>query len=273
MSQSIKKFAIDYRQISPAKWNLPYIRLGGNGCDSAINIGSSIENDKYNPSMSELDKIWWVWRHIEEFGKTDYFGFCHWRRFFSIQIQQPILNITWKQFNSSMCLDPETELQMIVQQNAIGASFSPIYCSNKQFIWEQMNDLEKDLPIEINKKMFDIMLDVCPSYLKDNIIKSFQQKRQYVCNIFTLQTTYFCELCDIMFKTLTTFDDAIPNDVKRNFHPRYLGYYGERIVSCYLYALQYHGLKIIHFPLLTIDANKHNKVEINSQTGFKYEVK
>ena len=81
---SIKKFAVDYRKITPQKWSLPYIRIGGTGCDSAVNIGTAIENDKYCPRMSELDKVWWVWKNIKEFGDPDYVGFCHYRRFFTV---------------------------------------------------------------------------------------------------------------------------------------------------------------------------------------------
>lgn len=270
----IKKFAVDYRTLSSSeKWTLPYIRIGGTGCDSAINIGTTIENDKYCPAMSELDKVWWVWKNIKEFGDPDFIGFCHYRRFFTLSSQLQICNISASQFNSKMCLSPEEELVLISKNNAVGASMFPIKCSNSKMIWDQMHDLEAELLPDINKRMFDMLLEASPLHLKDSIAKSFEQEKQYVCNIFTLRREYFDELCKMMFKVLPEFNDFIPLDIKKTLHPRYLGYYGERIVSCYLHAIQLNGAKILHLPLLTIDANKHNEVKVDPVSGMKYEVK
>ena len=136
-----------------------------------------------------------------------------------------------------------------------------------------MHDLEPELLPDISKRMFDMLLEASPLHLKDGMAKSFEQEKQYVCNIFTLRREHFDELCKMMFKVLSEFDEFIPLDVKKTLHPRYLGYYGERIVSCYLHALQHEGEKILHLPLLTIDADKHNEVRVDAKTGMKYEVK
>lgn len=275
--ESIQIFACDYRK--NVEWNLPYIRIGDIQSDAALNIGNDIENNKYLPDLSELDKIWFVWKHIKEFGNPEYVGFFHYRRFLSTAINIPIVNIRQNDFNANLCIKPNFLLKLILDNQCVGSCFLPLKVvdvkdhDDSELIWNQMVAKEPTLkdPI-LCKKCFDIFYQKCPDNLKSLIKKSFRQHQQYLCNIFVLRNDLFNELCSIIFPTLVEFASEVGDFFKRNYHPRWLGYFSERLISCYLHTLQMSGKKILHLPLVTIEAEKHNKV-VKDNNGLLKEIK
>lgn len=83
--KSIKCFAVDHRSTNGI-WPFPYIRLGTgftNDCVLKDTVGESICTERFDSFLSEWTAIWWVWKHLSDFGKTDYVGMAHYRRFFT----------------------------------------------------------------------------------------------------------------------------------------------------------------------------------------------
>ena len=273
---SIIKFACDFRK-NIRKWDLPFIRLGDAGSDSKINIHDDFYNDKYRPSMSEMDKIFWVSQNIHEFGNPDFVGFCHYRRFYA-KINYKLLDIQSFDFNRKLLLYPEEEVFLINNNNAVGSSMFPIlvlddsrYPSYK-YIWEQMyyfllnaSKTENTLVLsaEENIKLFDKFLEFFDDNFKLCLQQAFEKKENYVCNIFTLKRDVFTQFSNAAMNSLIYFNENITDNIRRRLHPRYLGFYCERLLSCYLHALQMNGNKIMHFPLLTVNGSQHNKVIID----------
>ena len=224
-----------------------------------------------------MDKVWFVWKHYPEFGDPDFVGFFHYRRFLSIVIRQPIVDIPASKFDRKLCIMPNDLLFLMAKHSCIGASMLPLQLTrkvdgNNAFIWNQMVDVEPSLkdPM-LCKQLFDIFLDNAPSHLKQCIQQSFAVDKQYLCNIFVLQKEYFNELCSMLFQSLMQFADIAGDFFKKNHHPRWLGYFSERLVSCYLHAIQAYGCKILHLPLLTVGCSKHNKV-VRDKDGMLKEV-
>lgn len=88
----IKIFACDH--LKHDKWLLPYIRLG-NSCNldsCALNISNDPSLYDYEGTvLSEFCHFQWLYNHLEELGKTDYIGICHYRRFFTLQSDRIVL--------------------------------------------------------------------------------------------------------------------------------------------------------------------------------------
>ena len=275
--QSIQIFACDYRK--NVQWNLPYIRIGDIQSDAIVNIGNDIENNKYLPDLSEMDKVWFIWKHLAEFGNPDAVGIFHYRRFLTLKTKVPILDIDITQFEPSLCIYPFELLNLFNAHGFSGASMFPLQLvsindgSDDEFIWNQMVKLEPNLKdTQLLKKLFDIFYNNAPEKLKDSLKQSFKAHTQYLCNIFVLQKNLFNELCSMMFSSVVQFASIAGDFYKKNFHPRWLGYFTERLVSCYLHAIQLSGEKIMHLPLLTINGSQHNKVVVD-ENGLLKEIK
>lgn len=83
--KSIKCFAVDHRSIG-LKWPYPYIRVGTgfiNNCVLKDTIEESICTERFNSFLGEWTAMWWIWKHLSDFGKTDYVGMTQYRRFFT----------------------------------------------------------------------------------------------------------------------------------------------------------------------------------------------
>lgn len=84
--KSIKCFAVDHRSID-LKWPYPYIRVGTgftNNCALKDTTGAqTICTERFNSFLGEWTAMWWVWKHLSDFGKTDYVGMTQYRRFFT----------------------------------------------------------------------------------------------------------------------------------------------------------------------------------------------
>lgn len=269
---SIKKFACDYRD-TDEEWKLPYIRIGNSHSNAAVNIGSGILNNKYAPKLSELDQIWWVWKHLSEFGNPDFVGFCHYRRFFSVLVKESLANVNKDEFDPNFALTPEEELMMILASKAAGCSMIPRVTVDMDDtpVWTRTAELHPEMTPEVSQKLFEMFIDKAPDRLKDPLNASLTEKSMYLCNIFTLKTELFDELSRILFPTLLEFEESLDDSFRKRQHPRYLGFYAERLISCYLHAIQMLNYKILHFPLMTIDGFRHNALRQNDD-GFLEEV-
>jgi hypothetical protein len=86
ISDTIKIFACDHRNLNGKKWNYPFIRIGtgfNNDCDIKDIDGETICDQKNNKFLSEYTSIWWIWKHLNKLNNPKYIGFTHYRRFFT----------------------------------------------------------------------------------------------------------------------------------------------------------------------------------------------
>lgn len=128
------------------------------------------------------------------------------------------------------------------------------------YIWEQIYILEKEknLQLKFQKKAFDLLLQHTPNDLKDPMIKAFEVKENYLCNIFTVKRELFLEFGKAAFKAIEDLLSIMTDEERDELHPYWLAYLFERYTSCWYHALEISNqCRFLKIPLLTIDANEH----------------
>ena len=152
---------------------MPFIRLGDAGSDSKINIHDDFYNDKYRPSMSEMDKIFWVSQNIHEFGNPDFVGFCHYRRNIMTAINNDLLEhvINYSQYKTFMPIP----INQLIKNNY---SYDFDNCS-----------------ILLDYKLFGLELhyDLILDYVKENYSPYIVKRTNEVLNSSSVSQN-FCEL-------------------------------------------------------------------------------
>lgn len=278
MNPTIRIFACDHRH--GVKWNLPYIRFGGVESECAIRCPNQI--GPYFVNADETPKLYWLWKHLDDFG-TDYIGYCQYRRFFAnigvpavnTQVKySPLINITAAKFNymPEVALRPEDQLNLMTQGGAnhlchfdgiLHPAFKVVdeYKTPYKYIWEQIEILSKDdmLPHGWHKHVFDLLLANTPDKLKPAMENAFEAKPNYLCNIFTCKTKLFKQFGEITFPTVLQILAAMKekNINQNKLHLYWLAYIFERFTSCYFHALESMNHRFAKIPLVCIDANKH----------------
>lgn len=90
------------------------------------------------------------------------------------------------------------------------------------------------------------------------MIQAFEEKENYLCNIFTVKTIIFKEFGITAFKAVKDLLALMTTNERSKLHPYWLAYLFERYTSCWYHALEISGkYKFLKIPLLTINAHKH----------------
>ena len=97
------------------------------------------------------------------------------------------------------------------------------------------------------------------------MLKAFEIKENYLCNIFTVKSNIFVNFGNIAFKAIEKLLSIMSKSERDELHPYWLAYLFERYTSCYYHALELTGkYNFLKIPLMTIDAHKHIKWEKNN---------
>lgn len=267
MMNFIQILACDHRH--DVQWDLPYIRFGGPESDCAIKTGANKIFD-IEVNADETPKLFWLWQNLDQLGNPDVVGYCQYRRFFTtLAVQQPVIDIPREKLRREFALTPIQQLMLINQHNVDGIlhpHFKVIddHKTPYTYIWEQIYILEgqKNLQLRFQKKAFDLLLDHAPNDLKDAMLKAFEVKENYLCNIFTVKREVFKQFGEAAFRAVEDLLKIMTKEERDELHPYWLAYLFERYTSCWYHALEISGkCKFLKIPLLTIDAGKHIKWE------------
>lgn len=202
------------------------------------NVGDniSIKNREY----CELTAHYFAWKNVS----ADYYGFCHYRRFFCVDdsIKRPYVAL--KSFPDSNLLGNEDQWRQIISKYDIivprsedmGLSVQEHYNTSK-------NHFAEDLQMFIG-----ILKSVAP-YLSQAADRYLSQNRQYFCNMFIMNRTYFNQYCEILFPALEKFDQR--KTLHGNFQSdRTDGYLGEIFTGIYITYCMENGVEIKQIPRL-----------------------
>lgn len=270
-NSSISIFAADHRK--DVVWNLPYIRLGNFQSDCALNIKSDPVVAPFQLLLSEGAQMWWVRRHLDDFKNPTYVGFQHYRRFFSLKLKNPIVNVTQAQFDSSLCAKPLELGQILQSQNYDGATFIPLQVTS------EFTDIISQLKMLVKIEKFGELEDLIdPAFVefRNNLGPKFANvfdnamkiNKTFCCNIFILKNNLFREFADAAFPVFQHMLEKMPKERLKTVHPRFMGYFLERFTSIYLWSLTALGYKLKIFPLLTVDANIHKKWDPTGENTY-----
>lgn len=218
-------------------------------CGSALNarLDGAIPDDtgdnisSRNKEYCELTAHYFAWKNLS----ADYFGFCHYRRFFSFdeRCRYPYA-VTGAPYSSVMGDEKRwrsliSSYEMIVPRSEdMGMSVREHYCTSR-FHYEE----DLTLFVELIRTTLPQLYPFAEDYLV--------QRRQYFCNMFIMDRVHFDEYCGMLFPLLKTFDE------KKKLHGSFQadrtdGYLGELFTGMYICFSRAHGVRIKELPRLDI---------------------
>ena len=217
-----------------------------------------------NKNYNELTAIFWVFRHINEFPDTQYFGFCHYRRLFCFEglkrgayvkkdIQPKLTGIT------------NSKLEELFKDYDFIVPTPSKYKSVKQHFEKSHN--KEDLP-----KLLKSIEKVAPEYL-ESANEYLDNKLEYLYNMFVFDKNTFIAYSNFIFKVIEDFLKDGNEDQRL--------YVSERLTGIFIWDLIKKGKLPLCLPILHI-RSKSLKIAIrqvkknfkeNTDHGFIYKIK
>lgn len=279
---SIKCFAVDHRQIGGI-WPFPYIRLGTgfiNDCALKDTVEESICTERFNSFLGEWTAMWWVWKHLSDFGKTDYVGMTQYRRFFTrLKPNYGVFPIAISRGDPSKeildsILTPEELLQICQNQDIQGilpARF-PDYsyrngCGNVvELMFKESEWLKLGMSQQLCQNIFQILKDFCKNKYEDKIIDfSFKQLNTFHFNMFVLERSLFEEYCQTIDYVVVESIKLIDADKIQGLHSRLFGYIIERLSSCLFFMMQFsRKAKFRECQILLLEKEQYLKIKASN---------
>lgn len=227
------------------------------------NIGENISsrNIKYN----ELTAQYWAWKNFSVIGDPDYIGFMHYRRHFLFdemckypkETWLPNSNVHFFSYISEKYKNKfsDTIVRLCIENNDC-IVICPYDVTNlgKKCIKDQYVTLE-----EQEKSFFDIFIDsakkIYPEYKREIEMIEYG-KVQYLCNMFIMKKELFFRYNEFMFSILEDVEKKIDTSGFSEKKQRFLGYFGEFLLSIFIFKLKNEGqwrIKELHASFLLSD--------------------
>lgn len=226
-------------------------------CGAALNkliSGILHDNDGINISEKngeycELTAHYYAWKNIE----ADYYGFCHYRRFFGAENAAKLPYAALKKVSDKQLLG-ENELRnlcgeydiIVTRSEDMGLCVKDHYDTSKYHYPEDLS-----LFFEILNSKAPQLKNAADSYLKQN--------RQHFCNMFVMRKEFFIEYCEILFSALEEFDERkqLHGDFQSD---RTDGYLGEIFTGIYITYCRDNGAKIKELPRLDVGCSVKKRI-------------
>lgn len=159
------------------------------------NTGDNI-SDK-NRQYCELTAHYYAWKNVD----ADYYGFCHYRRFFCFGNSKKPYLVRGKLSENDKLLGTAEQIEnlaknfdiIIPKSEDMGLSVREHYSSAK---YHYAADLE--LFIKLLKEKYPDISEAADQYLKQN--------KQFFCNMFIMKKDLFFKYCEMLFDVLGEFD-------------------------------------------------------------------
>lgn len=205
----------------------------------ADNTGENISSK--NKSYCELTTQYWAWKNLE----ADYYGFFHYRRYFSFNEQRELPETRWETIEydylnekekKELCLNRHDMENMIRKYDFIIAKPVDVTKINAKSVYDHYNRAE-----ELHVKDIDLLLDILRdkhSYLYDIAQEFFSGKWFYPCNMFIMQKELFNDYSALLFDVLAEFDRRSNMKYYSREALRTPGHLGERLAGIYYLYLQ-----------------------------------
>lgn len=205
-----------------------------------------------NREYCELTAHYYVWKNIQ----ADYYGFCHYRRFFGKDNKNkaPYVAKGLLSYSGRSLLAQGEELYQLIKSHDIIAPRSedmgiPVrehYCTSR---YHYSEDLE--LFLALLYKKFPQVINTAERYLS--------QHRQFFCNMFIMDRTHFHEYCAMLFDVLEEFD------TKKQLHgdfqsDRTDGYLGELFTGIYITSCMEKGSRVKLLPRIDTECSRLKRI-------------
>lgn len=204
----------------------------------------SAENRKY----CELTVQYYIWKNQV----ADYYGFCHYRRFFCFDervSRKYIAKKTLSEKQQRRYFASEREIRdmlyncdvLVPYPEDMGMTVTEYYACSKG---HYRQDLE--LFVSALTELHPELMEAAEEYLS--------QTRNYFCNMFLMDRAHFQEYCHLLFSSLAEFDrrKAAADSVLAD---RTDGYLGERFLGIYITFLRKKGCRIKELARIDVECS------------------
>ena len=218
------------------------------------NTGDNISELRMN--FNELTVQYWAWKNVE----ADYYGLCHYRRYFALQNENDghineqnqihICNYNWHIIqhykiasiylinkyckHSSGIIPAPADVRKIKAFGKIQNTVLELWEAHDGVFFEKifLDELLNEI-LTIKPEFYDSACD----YLNQNMHIGY--------NCFILNKKLFLGLCEFQFPILFKFIKDIKYKKTIKNYPRTLGYMGEILFGIYIYSLIVKGENLI----------------------------
>ena len=233
---------------------LSYLQVGSNNDLGEgwlrDNSGDNISN--LNPYFCELTGIYWAWKNT----KSDYYGFMHYRRFFSFNKDEN-RPVVYEDNISDLALEKHKIFDQNIQE--LVGNFDlilPIH-ENFQDCFRIGNSMKKQYKLSPHEEIedFNLALEILhnkhPEFDK-YVKKGLSAKRMYLYNMFIMKSDLFNSYCEWLFPIVFELHEKTNYEKRSIASKRMVGYVSERLFSiyvCYLKATN-KNLKVKELPVV-----------------------
>lgn len=225
------------------------------------NTGDNI-SEKRN-SFCELTVQYWAWKNV----KADYYGLCHYRRYFSFSDKK----------------ENNVNIYNHIEEDIITEKFLNKYEINYEKISKLLDDFDilKIEPMVLNESVYKSIIKNTRAYTKDGVDlflsilkKQFPELTNYAdtymngkiwqaWNCYILPKKIFFDYSEKLFKVLFELDKKLDVDEYNIEQQRMVGYMGEIMFPIYVnYLIDKENVKFKNLQLVEIkNTSKINEIE------------
>lgn len=245
------------------------------------NTGDNISELRMN--FNELTVQYWAWKNVE----ADYYGLCHYRRYFALQNEndgyineqnQIYLPFFTKNIAEKYALGSEEKLKKLCQEYDLIIP-KPAYVNTIKAFGKQQNNVlelwQAHTGYFFDKGCIKLMLktikEIKPQYYQFAVDYIKQDKhRGYNC--YLMRKDLFFELCDFQFSVLIDMYNSIKDTNELKQYPRTLGYMGEILYGIYINTLLDKNIRQKEIRLLLVE-NAESKILVKKKIVKNFEFK
>ena len=255
-TQRIDKKADLYNcdSIIPVRCGAVYDKTDGGGI-IGDNTGDNISERRM--TFCELTTQYWAWKNVD----ADYYGFCHYRRYFSFSDKKYPTD-GWEAVVESY-IDEKTQKKYSIYDDKIEEMLedcdvllpNPIKLENvgMKTVIDQYES-----GVFLDKKHLEMSLDVVKELYPEtyeNVNEFFHGNKLLLCNMMVMKKELFHEyskwLFDIIFELEKRIDMTEFSEERR----RTLGHIAERLLGAYCYHLERErGIKVKYTQMVTFSS-------------------
>lgn len=251
MNQDIKLFVSCHKPNVhiPSSKLLHPIQVGASNAETHFpdmahdDTGDNI-SDK-NPSYCETTGQYWAWKNEQ----ADYFGFFHYRRYFSFSkeklpiVHEPFIfgdavlpdnrerNLKRISFDDETIADTVTRFECIAPELVASPVGESIYDQYRHSVGHHVEDI--DIALEAARRVSPHMAEDIDEYMNG--------KQGYFCNMFIMKADLFDGYCTWLFDILEEHEKTRDTSRYPPVDSRVGGYLAERLCGIYLYHLKKSG--------------------------------
>lgn len=242
------------------------------------NQGENISSKRLE--LGEFTVEYWMWKNI----KADYYGLCHYRRYFSFS------NVAGYRNGDNHIFELFLDNRVVKKYMMNNDEKIKSLCREYEIIIPEPTDVTKvpihDAEIKTVKNIWEYkygkdmpynMIDIFLSTLKkinfplyDEAVEYLSTKYHIGYNCFIVSKEIFNEMCELVFNTFSVLESEYKNMDNLNEYPCTLGYLCEIIFGIYMYNSKKH-IKYKELPLIFFGETRKNIPFKNKLKVYSYE--